>query len=62
MKHLLKSDAKKWSYFDDVAPKSEAPIWKRGFRGLCTLNGCTKGLVTTKCVSGEGLVSGKKNN
>lgn len=62
MEHLLKSDAKKWSYFDDMAPKSGAPIWKRGFRGLCTLTECTRGPVSTKCVSGEGLVSGKKNN
>lgn len=54
MEHLLKSDAKKWSYFDDMAPKSGAPIWKRGFRGLCPLTECTKGLVGTKCVSGEG--------
>ena len=61
MEHLLKNDVKKWSYFDDMAPKSGVPIWKRGFRGLCPLTGCTKGLVTTKCVSGEGLWSGKKN-
>ena len=44
MEHLLKNDVKKWSYFDDMAPKSGVPIWKRGFRGL----------VGTKCVSGEG--------
>ena len=53
MEHLLKNDVKKWSYFDDMAPKSGVPIWKRGFRGLCPLTGCTKGLVGTKCVSGE---------
>ena len=34
MEHLLKNDVKKWSYFDDMAPKSGVPIWKRGFRGL----------------------------
>ena len=50
----MKNDVKKWSYFDDMAPKSGVPIWKRGFRGLCPLTGCTKGLVGTKCVSGEG--------
>lgn len=52
MEHLLEKYSKKWSNFDEMAPKSGAPIWKRGFRGLCTLNGCTKGLVGTKCVSG----------
>lgn len=54
MEHFLKNDVKKWSYFDDMAPKSGVPIWKRGFSGLCPLTGCTKGLVGTKCVSGRG--------
>ena len=54
MEHLLKNDVKKWSYFDDMAPKSGVPIWKRGFRGLCPLTGCTNEFVGTKCVSGEG--------
>lgn len=31
-----------------------------GFRGLFTLTGCTKGLVGTKCVSGEGLKRGER--
>ena len=62
MEHLLKNDAKKWSYFDDMAPKSGVLIWKRGFRGLCPLTECTKELVGTKCVSGEGLGRGKKKN
>lgn len=53
LEHLLKIDAKKWSYFDYMAPKSGVPIWKRGFRGLCPLTECMKGLVGTKCVSGE---------
>ena len=53
LEHLLESDANKWSTFIKVAPKSGVPIWKRGFRGLCPLTGCTKGLVGTKCVSGE---------
>lgn len=48
MEHLLKNDANKWSYFDDMAPKSGVPIWKRGFRGLCPLTGCTKEIVGTK--------------
>jgi len=60
LEHLLESDANKWSTFIKVVPKSGAPIWKRGFRGLCTLTGCTKGLVGTKCVSGEGQERGKK--
>lgn len=54
LEHLLKIDAKKWSYFDYMASKSGVPIWKRGFMGLCPLTGCMKGLVGTKCVSGEG--------
>ena len=43
MEHLLEKYFKKWSNFDEMAPKSGAPIRKRGFRGLCTLNRCTKG-------------------
>ena len=54
LEHHLANDAKKWSTFVKMAPKSGAPIWKRGFRGLCPLTECTKGLVGTKCVSGEG--------
>ena len=65
MEHLLKNDAKKWSYFDDMAPKSGVPFQKvlqkvehlyiiGGFRGLFPLTSCTKGLVVTKCVSGRG--------
>ena len=33
MEHTLKNDAKKWSYFNDLAPQNGAPRKYTGFQG-----------------------------